>query len=107
MVGVTSAVARNWDLLVVAVVVAGALLTDLWRGLRARDFVVAGPDGLVVRVRGTTASWPWPEVAGIGDVPARLGRSRPGLRLVDGTSARLPRDVPVEDLARWVRELGG
>ncbi len=107
MVGVTSAVARNWDLLVVAVVVAAALLADLWRGLRERDFVVAGPDGLVVRVRGATTSWPWPAVAGVGHVPARLGRSRPGLRLVDGTSARLPSDVPVDDLALWVRELGG
>ncbi|MGJ7442715.1 hypothetical protein [Aquipuribacter sp. MA13-13] len=105
--GVTSAVARNWDLLVVAVVVAAALLADLWRGLRERDFVVAGPDGLVVRVRGTTTSWAWAAVAGVEPAPVRSGRRRAVVLLVDGTTARLPRDAPVDDLARWVRELGG
>ena len=99
--------ARNWDLLVVSVGVAAALVADLWRGLRERDFVVAGPDGLVVRVRGTTSSWPWSAVAEVTHEPARSGRRRAVLRLVDGTRGRLPRDAPADDVARWVRELGG
>lgn len=106
MVGVTSAVARNWDLLVVAVVVAAALVADLRRGLRERDFVVAGPDGLVVRVQGTTSSWPWSGVAAVDHEPLRFGRGRPVLRLVDGTSAPLPREAPVDDLTAWAAELG-
>jgi len=106
VVGVTSGVARNWDLLVLVVVVAVALVVDLLRGLRERDFVVAGPDGLVVRVRGTTASWSWSVVAGIGQETARLGRRRPVLHLVGGTTGRLPREAPVEELRRWARELG-
>lgn len=100
--------AQNWDLLVLAVALAAAFGADLHRGLRARDFVVAGPDSLVVRVRGTTSSWAWSTVAGVEHEPRR--RLRPGravLRLADGTRARLPRDAPVHELARWARELGG
>ena len=109
VVGATSAVARNWDLALQVLVVAVALVADLVRGLRPRDFVVAGPDGLVVRVRGRTASWPWAAVVRVEHVRGRFGRSRPVLRLVDGATARLPRQAPPEDLARWVggRDHGG
>ncbi len=107
VVGVTSGVAHNWDLLVLAVVVATALVVDLLRGLRERDFAVAGPDGLVVRVRGTTTSWQWTSVTGFGHQPARFGRRRPVVHLVGDTTGRLPREVPLDQLSRWGRELGG
>ncbi|WP_380168295.1 hypothetical protein [Jannaschia sp. R86511] len=107
VVGATSLVARNWDLAVVAVVVAAALLADLWRGLRPRDFLVAGPDGVVTRVRGVTTSRPWAAVTGLEQQRGRFGRSRPVLRLGDGTTAPLPRRVPVDELAEWLARRDG
>lgn len=99
----TGLVSESWDSTVVAVVVGLAAATDLALGLRSRDFVVVGPDAVVVRNRGRTTSTPWPMVGSVEHCRTRWGRWRAELRVVGSSPVRLPSQAPVEELREWVR----
>lgn len=101
LVAGTGVVSDNWDTALVAVVVGLAAGVDLLRCLRPGDFVVAGPDALVSRVRGRTTSTPWSSVVGVEHRRGRWGRWRVVL-LTGGRPVRLPDQVPVAWLRAWV-----
>lgn len=102
---VPSLIFGNWDLAAGVVVVVVAAGADLWRGLRPRQLVVAGPDGLVVRVGRTTSFLAWDDITGFDERTRRLGRLHPVAQRRDGSQVRLPAGVAVQDLRRWRQEL--
>lgn len=104
---VSSLLFANWDLALGVAVVAAATGADLWRGLRPRQLVVAGPDGLVVRLGRSTTFLPWREVSGFDERRRRLRRVRPVVQRPDGSELPLPPGAPLEDLRHWREELAG
>lgn len=97
---VMSLVVGNWDLGVVTGVLGLAAAADLARDLRPRAFVLAGEDGLVVSTGRRTVVVGWAEVVRLRVHRRRWRRDRPVLDRADGTTLVLPREVPLEALAR-------
>lgn len=97
---VVTLVVDNWDVAVVSGVLGLAAAADLWGDLRPRGFVLAGDDGLVVGHRGRTTVTAWADVAGLRAEGRRLRRDRPVVDLVDGTTIRLPAEVPLAEIER-------
>jgi hypothetical protein len=100
----TAAVAANWDLAVIAAVLAVALTVDLWRDLRPRQFVVAGPDLLVIHTPRATTTVRWDRIARVGVQKRRLRRARPVVVRDDGSRVVLPVGLPVSEVQRWLDE---
>lgn len=105
VVGVSSVIFLNWDLVVLVVVLGAALAADLWRDVRPRQYVVAGAGGLLVRLPRRTTMTAWGDVAGFRNQPRRFLPGRAVLLRRDGTTAALPVGVPVERLERWRTDL--
>lgn len=104
VLGVTAALLDNWDLTIVAAVIGIALAVDLWHDVRPRQFVLAGPDVLVIRTVRTTTAVSWAEASHTSSRRTPLRGRAPVLVRHDGRVIDLPRGVHLPTVDIWLAE---